>query len=80
MAKGGSGDILTGIVAAMLGQYPGDVAAAVEAAVFLQGLPGIMRCERRTSIPCSQWIRRAPREAFRAHVKDSMGLRGSPGP
>jgi hydroxyethylthiazole kinase-like uncharacterized protein yjeF len=43
MAKGGSGDILTGIVAAMLAQYAGtgdaeDVARAVEAAVFLHGL------------------------------------------
>ena len=38
MAKGGSGDILTGIVAAMLAQYPERVAEAVEAAVFLHGL------------------------------------------
>jgi hydroxyethylthiazole kinase-like uncharacterized protein yjeF len=40
MAKGGSGDILTGIVAAMLSQYPNDVAEAVEAAVYLHGLAG----------------------------------------
>ena len=38
MAKGGSGDILTGIVAAMLGQYGGSVAEAVEAAVWLHGV------------------------------------------
>jgi NAD(P)H-hydrate epimerase len=43
MAKGGSGDILTGIVAAMLAQYardrsPESVARAVEAAVSLHGL------------------------------------------
>ncbi len=38
MAKGGSGDILTGIVAAMLAQYPDDVKRAVEAAVYLHGL------------------------------------------
>jgi NAD(P)H-hydrate epimerase len=38
MAKGGSGDILTGIVAAMLAQFPKDVARAVEAAVYLHGL------------------------------------------
>ena len=38
MAKGGSGDILTGMVAAMLAQYKEDVAQAVEAAVFLHGL------------------------------------------
>jgi NAD(P)H-hydrate epimerase len=40
MAKGGSGDILTGIVAAMLAQYPNHVAEAVEAAVLLHGLAG----------------------------------------
>jgi NAD(P)H-hydrate epimerase len=38
MAKGGSGDILTGIVAAMLAQYPEQPAEAVEAAVYLHGL------------------------------------------
>jgi len=38
MAKGGSGDILTGIVAAMLGQYPEQPEEAVEAAVYLHGL------------------------------------------
>ena len=38
LAKGGSGDILTGIVAAMLAQWPDDVARAVEAAVYLHGL------------------------------------------
>ncbi len=38
MAKGGSGDILTGIVAAMLAQYPVDAGTAVEAAVYLHGL------------------------------------------
>jgi ADP-dependent NAD(P)H-hydrate dehydratase / NAD(P)H-hydrate epimerase len=38
MAKGGSGDILTGIVAAMLAQYPDHPAEAVEAAVYLHGL------------------------------------------
>jgi len=40
MAKGGSGDILTGIVAAMLAQFPDRVAEAVEAAVYLHGLAG----------------------------------------
>jgi NAD(P)H-hydrate epimerase len=40
MAKGGSGDILTGIVAAMLAQFPDNVAEAVEAGVYLHGLAG----------------------------------------
>lgn len=38
LAKGGSGDILTGIIAAMLAQFPDNVAEAVEAAVYLHGL------------------------------------------
>jgi NAD(P)H-hydrate epimerase len=38
LAKGGSGDILTGIVAAMLAQYKEHVAEAVEAAIYLHGL------------------------------------------
>ena len=38
LAKGGSGDILTGITAAMVAQYPDRVAEAVEAAVYLHGL------------------------------------------
>ncbi len=38
MAKGGSGDLLTGIVAGLLAQYPQEPARAVEAAVFLHGL------------------------------------------
>jgi hydroxyethylthiazole kinase-like uncharacterized protein yjeF len=37
MAKGGSGDMLTGIVAGLLAQFPGVVARAVEAAVYLHG-------------------------------------------
>jgi ADP-dependent NAD(P)H-hydrate dehydratase / NAD(P)H-hydrate epimerase len=38
LAKGGSGDILTGIVAAMLSQYAGVAGEAVNAAVYLHGL------------------------------------------
>ncbi|WP_109487159.1 NAD(P)H-hydrate dehydratase [Occallatibacter savannae] len=38
MAKGGSGDVLTGIVAGMLAQFSGEAASAVEAAVYLHGL------------------------------------------
>ena len=37
-AKGGSGDTLTGILAALIAQHPGQLAEAVEAAVYLHGL------------------------------------------
>lgn len=38
MAKGGSGDLLTGIIAGLLAQFPQEPARAVEAAVYLHGL------------------------------------------
>jgi NAD(P)H-hydrate epimerase len=38
MAKGGSGDLLTGVIAGLLAQYPAETARAVEAAVTLHGL------------------------------------------
>jgi NAD(P)H-hydrate epimerase len=38
MAKGGSGDQLTGLIAGMLAQHPRDAGRAVEAAVYLHGL------------------------------------------
>jgi hydroxyethylthiazole kinase-like uncharacterized protein yjeF len=75
MAKGGSGDILTGIVSAMLAQYPDDVAGAVDAAVFLHGLAGDFAClaqDEHTVLAMDTvghlW------QAFRARVKDVDGL------
>jgi NAD(P)H-hydrate epimerase len=38
MAKGGSGDLLTGVIAGLLAQFPEDTARAVEAAVYIHGL------------------------------------------
>jgi len=38
MAKGGSGDMLTGLIAGLLAQYPEEAARSVEAAVYLHGL------------------------------------------
>jgi NAD(P)H-hydrate epimerase len=75
MAKGGSGDILTGIVSAMLAQYPDNVADAVEAAVFLHGLAGDFAClaqDEHTVLAMDTvdylW------RAFRARVVDSEGF------
>jgi hydroxyethylthiazole kinase-like uncharacterized protein yjeF len=75
MAKGGSGDILTGIVSAMLAQYPENVALAVEAAVFLHGLAGDFAClaqDEHTVLAMDTvghlW------EAFRGRVTDSDGF------
>jgi NAD(P)H-hydrate epimerase len=38
MAKGGSGDLLTGLIAGLLAQFPHNPEQAVEAAVYLHGL------------------------------------------
>jgi NAD(P)H-hydrate epimerase len=42
MAKGGSGDLLTGLIAGLLAQHPDKPDQAVEAAVYLHGLAGDM--------------------------------------
>ncbi len=76
MAKGGSGDILTGVVAAMLAQYGAeDTEAAVEAAVFLHGLAGDFAClaqDEHTVLAMDTvghlW------QAFRARVTDAEGF------
>jgi NAD(P)H-hydrate epimerase len=40
MATGGTGDILTGMIAGLLAQYPKDIERAIAAAVYLHGLAG----------------------------------------
>ncbi len=75
LAKGGSGDILTGIVAAMLAQWPQNVAEAVEAAVYLHGLAAVFavrtmdeKCVLATDVVgCLS-------EAFGYRVADEDGL------
>ena len=75
MAKGGSGDILTGIVAAMLGQFPNDVAMAVEAAVYLHGLAGdfaAQAMDEHTVLATDTVMHLS--DAFRYRVKDAGGM------
>jgi NAD(P)H-hydrate epimerase len=50
MAKGGSGDLLTGIVAGFLAQYADDGALAVEAAVYLHGLAADLAVNRPAGV------------------------------
>jgi NAD(P)H-hydrate epimerase len=75
MAKGGSGDILTGIVAAMLAQYPESVAEAVEAAVFLHGLAGDFATveQEEHTVLATDTVRHLWR-AFRARVTEEDGF------
>jgi NAD(P)H-hydrate epimerase len=80
MAKGGSGDILTGIAAAMLAQYAGsgsphDVARAVESAVYLHGLAGDFAAHAMDehTVLATDTIAHLS-DAFRYRVKDIDGL------
>ena len=75
MAKGGSGDILTGIVAAMLAQFPGDVARAVEAAVYLHGLAGdfATKAMDEHTVLATDTVTHLS-DAFRYRVTDEDGL------
>ncbi len=75
MAKGGSGDILTGIVAAMLAQFPHDVARAVEAAVYLHGLAGDFAAHAMDehTVLATDTVRHLS-DAFHYRVKDADGL------
>lgn len=75
MAKGGSGDILTGIVAAMLAQFPNDVAQAVEAAVYLHGLAGDFAAHAMDehTVLATDTVTNLS-DAFRYRVEDGDGL------
>ena len=82
MAKGGSGDILTGIVAAMVAQYPDDVADAVNAAVYLHGLAAdfAIREQDEHTLLATDTVEHLWR-AFRFRAKDEAGntwLQGQP--
>jgi NAD(P)H-hydrate epimerase len=48
MAKGGTGDILTGMVSALVGQFPDDSDRAIAAAVYLHSLAGEIAARHRT--------------------------------
>ncbi|WP_353069353.1 NAD(P)H-hydrate dehydratase [Tunturibacter empetritectus] len=75
MAKGGSGDILTGIVAGMLAQYPNDVARAVEAAVYLHGLAADFAAHAMDehTVLATDTVTHLS-DAFRYRVRDADGL------
>lgn len=51
MATGGTGDILTGMVAGLLAQYPERAFEAVVGAVYLHGLAGNIACYGQNSQP-----------------------------
>ncbi len=66
MATGGTGDILTGMVAGVIAQMPDDVARAAVAAVYLHGLAGDVAAETmgEHSLTATDLLTALP-EAFR---------------
>lgn len=82
MAKGGSGDILTGVIAALLAQFPHQPAEAVEAAVYLHGLAAdfALRDLEEHTLLATDTVRHLFR-AFHFHSQDEAGyvwLQGIP--
>ncbi|MGB8009154.1 MAG: NAD(P)H-hydrate dehydratase, partial [Terriglobales bacterium] len=67
MATGGTGDILTGMVAGLLAQHPGQALEAVALAVYLHGLAGDLASESvgESSLVATDLVRFLP-EAFKA--------------
>jgi NAD(P)H-hydrate epimerase len=73
MATGGTGDILTGMVAGMMAQSPQRVVEAVTSAVYLHGLAGDVACETmgEQSLVATDLVQALP-EAFR-RVREGAG-------
>ncbi len=82
LAKGGSGDVLTGIVAAMLAQYKDQVAEAVEAAIYLHGLAADLAVtggDEHTLLATEVCTQLWQAFRFRAKQKGGIWLQGLPG-
>jgi hydroxyethylthiazole kinase-like uncharacterized protein yjeF len=75
MATGGTGDILTGMVAGLMAQHPPQPFEAVTAAVYLHGLAGDVACEAmgEHSLIATDLLRALP-EAFRRAQKAPLNF------
>lgn len=74
MAKGGSGDMLTGMIAGLVAQYPAEVPRAVEAAVFLHGFAADLAVQgedEKTLLPTDSLPKFS--QAFRFHPRSRNG-------
>jgi NAD(P)H-hydrate epimerase len=79
MAKGGSGDLLTGLIAGLLAQFPHDPAQAVEAAVYLHGLAADLAVrdgDEHTLLPTDSLTQLARAFQSRAHDFEVNGKTG----
>jgi NAD(P)H-hydrate epimerase len=76
MAKGGSGDVLTGLIAGLLAQYANNPAQAVEAAVYLHGLAAdfaVREGDQHTLLATDSLRQLARAYQSRAHDFDAGG-------
>ncbi|WP_058188454.1 bifunctional ADP-dependent NAD(P)H-hydrate dehydratase/NAD(P)H-hydrate epimerase [Terracidiphilus gabretensis] len=74
MAKGGSGDVLAGMIAGMLAQYPDEPERAVEAAVYLHGLAAdiaVRKSNEHTLLATDSFTHFS--QAFRISNQDDSG-------
>jgi NAD(P)H-hydrate epimerase len=82
MAKGGSGDLLTGLIAGLIAQYPKEEGRAVEAAVYLHGLAAdlaVRAGNEHTCLPTDSLTKLS--QAFRFQIRGSneyLWLQGLP--
>jgi NAD(P)H-hydrate epimerase len=79
MAKGGSGDLLTGLIAGLLAQYPSDPAHATEAAVYLHGLAAdlaVRESDEHTLLATDCLAQLAPAYQSRLHGFEVRGQNG----
>jgi len=79
MAKGGSGDVLTGLIAGLLAQFPHDPAEAVQAAVYLHGLAAdfaVREGDEHTLLATDSLRQLARAFKSRAHDFDADGKNG----
>ena len=79
MAKGGSGDVLTGLIAGLLAQFPHDPAQAVQAAVYLHGLAAdfaVREGDEHTLLATDSLRQLARAFQSRAHDFDADGKNG----
>jgi NAD(P)H-hydrate epimerase len=82
MAKGGSGDLLTGLIAGLVAQHPATSARAVAAAVYLHGLAAdlAVRAADEHTLLATDSLPQLPR-AFHFHTGGATGylwLQGLP--
>ena len=79
MAKGGSGDVLTGLIAGLLAQCPYDPMHAVEAAVYLHGLAAdlaVREADEHTLLATDSLAYLARGFRSRAHTFHNGGRKG----